>query len=246
MSEIGEKVAKTAAAEDECIYCGKKEQHDNDTKKKEPDLESVKSLPSSLGCTHPKLDSPISGKCTKANHHIIPVKQCFLKVQRLAQIALSVDYNINAKKNGIALPTVCNPYTYEGETKNFGKFKPKSIKDKIAIDVMKELGMQWHVGHHAYKLNETASSEAPDEGEINHLPYDKEVIKLLVEICINWYKEEFCQSEKDKSEKIKAQLDKVCDTVRDRLNAFKNRPKSSNPYYVSKVASKFAFRKKST
>jgi hypothetical protein len=167
MTQIGEAITMTAATLDECIYCGKKENHKNKTKKKEPDLKPVKSLPASLGCTHLVLDSAIP-KYTKANHHIIPVKQCFIKVKRLAQIALSINYDINASINGIELPTVCNPCSYNGKTQNFGMFKPPPIKD-----------------------------------EIDHLPYDKEVKKMLVTICIDFYKKEYCQSENDEADNIK-------------------------------------------
>lgn len=240
MTQIGEAVAMAAATSDECIYCGKKENHENKTKKKEPDLKSVKSLPASLGCAHPMLVSAIPGKYTKANHHIIPVKQCFIKVKRLAQIALSVNYNINSSTNGIALPTVCNPYSYKGKTQNFGMFKPSSVKDEIAMSMMKETGMQWHVGHHAYKINETASSDASDEGEINHLPYDKEVQKMLIDICIEFYEKEFCQTDEDEADNIKAQLDDICVTIKSKLDAFKSAPKSSTPFYVSKVALRYA------
>ncbi len=89
--------------------------------------------------------------------------------------------------------------------------------------------MQWHVGHHAYQLNETASSDAPDEGEINHLPYDKEVQKMLVDICIDFYRDEYCQTDEDKSDKIKSQIDDICNAIRNRLNAFAESPKNSAP-----------------
>lgn len=241
MTEILEAATMVAASQDECIYCGKKEKHENKTKKNEPDLSTVKSLPDNLKCSHLKLEAAIPGKYTKANHHIIPVKQCFLKVKKLAQIALSVSYDINSPTNGIALPTVCNMYNSHGKIQNFGQFS-SAVKDEIAMNMMQETGMQWHVGHHAYELNETASSDAPDEGEINHLPYDKEVQRLLVGICIDFYRNEYCQTEKDESEKIKAQLDEICKAIRTKLDSFAADPKNSTPFYVSKVASKYAFK----
>lgn len=241
MTEILEAATMVATSQDECIYCGKKEKHKNTTKKNEPDLTTVKSLPDNLKCFHPKLSVPTPGKYTKANHHIIPVKQCFLKVKRLAQIALSVNYDINSPTNGIALPTVCNMYDYQGKIQNFGQFSP-TVKDEIAMNMMQETGMQWHVGHHAYELNETASSDASDEGEIDHRPYDKEVQRLLVDICIDFYRDEYCQTDEDESNKIKAILDNICNEIRKKLNDFATNPKNSTPFYVSKIASKYAFK----
>lgn len=243
--EVGE-LAHVAPAfmedsSDKCPFCGKSmkgKPHTEKEAEKDTDPEKIKSKPGSLGCGHlsPKEKR---GRYGRARHHIIPAIQCFKRIPRVARMALLVDYDINNKKNGIPLPTVWNPYTVGGASMKFGELSGAQ-KDEIRDDVMQELGAQWHVGNHAYKIKESETEDMDDEGKIDHQPYDIEVIKCLIKLGLKVEQAKICEKNKDKN-KIKDYLDKLSDvTIRTKLNNFKKAPPSSKPFYVSAAALKYS------
>ena len=234
MTEVldGMAVLPPVNIEESCPICGKTA-HDF-PEKKPVDIDTIKSKPRSLGCGHlnPREQR---GKYGRARHHMIPVHQCYTKVVRLAQMAESVGYNINGKQNGIPLPTVWNKYEADGQKKNFGELNDDQ-KNEIRNSAMRMTGGQWHVGHHHYDLpeKEDATEDMEDEGELDHVPYDMEVIKQLTRLAKKILNADLCEAE-DQS-KVKDRLDNLCKDIESKLNAFKANPKSSKPFYVSKWA----------
>jgi hypothetical protein len=228
---------------DKCPFCGKPlkgEPHTKDEVEKDTDPDKIKSEPRKLNC---KDLSPkqIKGKYGRARHHIIPAIQCFKMVVRVARMALQVDYEINNKKNGIPLPTVWNPYKINGSSYKFGDLSEPQ-KNQICNTVMYELGAQWHVGNHAYSIDESETEDMNDEGEIDHQPYDVEVIKCLIRLGLEIEEAKFCENKKDKNA-IKELLDELSDEIiRDKLNAFKAIPSNSAPFFVSAAALKYSRR----
>ena len=216
--------------------CGKKP-HDDYKSKKQSENTKIESKPDQLGCSD--VPGGGEGKWTTAKHHLIPAKQCFAKVRRLARMAMSVGYDINDKKNGIGLPTIKNPYTYEGKTKNYGKFT-KNEKKEIAFDVMDKTNMQWHVGHHRYKMGkyeECGPDDEPslDQGVIDHQTYDMEVIDRLIKEMCQWDEAKICEEkDEDLSEEAKECMNRISKEIEDKLKAFQYG--NSKPYFVSELA----------
>ena len=227
-------VALSKSPKSKCPFgCGKAP-HKFESKKQSEDTK-IESIPSQLG------DLPINGvapgKWGRARHHIIPAKQCFAIVRRLARMAMAVGYDINNSENGIGLPTVNNPYTYNGVTKNFGEFTDPKIKEDIAFDVMDNTGKQWHVGNHSYKIKSKEPEEPEkmkDEGKLPHLPYDLEVIDRLIREMSQWEEAKLCQKTKDDSDKYIKAMNAISKEIRGKLDAFKKG--GSEPFFVSAVA----------
>lgn len=223
---------------DKCPFCHKAP-HDFASKKESEDKKIV-SKPSGLG--NLSIPGTAPGKWGRARHHIIPAIQCFAMVKRLARMAMSVGYDINAPRNGIGLPTIKNKYICNGITDNFGNFS-KEEKKQIAFKMMDESGKQWHVGNHHYVMNkeETSPENMDDEGEIDHLPYDQEVIKKLIDELDQWDQTDLCQSEDDFSEEAKECMNKISDDIREKLDNFQYG--GSKPFYVSETARQWAQKK---
>lgn len=171
---------------------------------------------------------------------MIPAKQCYTKLHRIAAMGQSVGYNINGEQNGIPLPTVWNKYKVNGKSVNFGKIDDENEKDKIRFAAMKATGAQWHVGNHHYDMPEAEdkTDDMTDEGELDHLPYDEVVLKELLKIADKAVSKHLCED--DEQDKIKEKLDALCKKIETKLNNFNKNPKTSFPYYVSKWALKFA------
>ena len=221
---------------DKCFFCGEAEHDFPD--KKEVDTSKVKSKPKSLGCgdLSPKQKK---GKYGRARHHMIPVHQCYTKLERIVQMAESVGYNINGSQNGIPLPTCWNPYKVNGSSVNFGKIEDMEAKNAIRDEAMRETGAQWHVGNHHYDIpeKEDTTDDMDDEGALDHQPYDEVVLWELLDIADQFGVPKICEDE-DQS-KIKDLLDELCSEIKQKLDAFKVNPKNSHPYYVSLYAMGF-------
>lgn len=236
--EIGEAVhvSNVTMEADKCVFCGEKE-HDFPEKKK-VDISKIKSKPKNLGCgdLSPKQEK---GKYGRARHHMIPVHQCYTKLNRIVQMAESVSYDINGKQNGIPLPTCWNPYKVNGKNINFGKIEDEEIKNGIRNAAMRDTGAQWHVGNHHYDIpeKEDTTEDMEDEGDLDHQPYDEAVLWALLAIADKFGTPSIC--EEDKQEKIKDYLDKLYSDIKKKLNNFASNPSKSYPYYVSLYAMKF-------
>ena len=237
MSQIGELVEKANEefGKDKCPFCNQNEHPW--PKKKKVDINKIRSKPRSLGCGNlsPKQSR---GKYGRARHHMIPVHQCYTKLHRIAAMGQSVGYNINGKQNGIPLPTVWNKYKISGKSElvNFGEIKEEDKKNKIRWTAMKKTGAQWHVGNHHYDMpdKEEQTEDMDDEGELDHEPYDSVVLRKLLKIADKAVSAHLCET--NNQDKIKKALDGLCKEIKDGLNAFKDNPDNSKPYYVSKVA----------
>lgn len=162
-----------------------------------------------------------------ALHHIIPAKQAFAKFPELVKVAHACGYNINCAENLIRLP-----YRHEDQTG-----LNKAEKSDLAFEVMAVINMQWHEGPHDYPIDEELA-------RLIQVHMGRRVkIKNYVELVM----EDLAQIKipEDKvicPKKIIAALNKISDKVRAKLAAFKENPKSSYPYYVSREAYFYAFK----
>ena len=151
MTEIleGIGVILPEVADNKCPICEGNE-HDTTTDKKEGkgDLESK---PANLGCKA-IVQKPGLPNYTTAAHHLIPVNQCLRQFPRLCQMCDAVGYNANNKQNGMSLPThgQRTQNVYDGV--KYGSLSNEDKQD-VAFVVMENLDLQWHVGHHAWKLD---------------------------------------------------------------------------------------------
>ncbi|WP_224372324.1 AHH domain-containing protein [Hyalangium versicolor] len=222
---------------DTCPFCNKARHELAWEEKGDPDQKIV-SRPSSLNC--PDLPGSAPGAYGRARHHIVPAIQCFAVVKRFARMALLVGYNINDPKNGISLPTVKNPYQYNGRQLNYGDLPP-NVQEDIANKAMKTTGGQWHVGHHEWKYID----ELEDEGEIPHEPYNKAVIQRLIDEAQILERAGLCEEKDDPKDKVRTIMENISNVeIRDKLKAFAEQPTKSAPYYVSYLALKYAYAKR--
>jgi hypothetical protein len=81
---------------------------------------------------------------------------------------------------------------------------------------------------------EDTTEDMGDEGELDHQPYDEVVLWELIDIADQAVSDNLCES--DEQDSIKGQLDELCEEINTCLINFKNSPKKSHPYYVSKWA----------
>ena len=122
-----------------------------------------------------------------------------------------------------------------------GDITDEAKKNEIRWAAMKATGAQWHVGNHHYDIpeKEDSTENMEDEGELDHKPYDSVVLRELLKISDRVVSANLCDTEEQN--KIKPLLDELCDEIRKRLDAFKDNPQNSFPYYVSLVAKKHAY-----
>ncbi|WP_164007479.1 AHH domain-containing protein [Pyxidicoccus trucidator] len=238
MPEIGELAdinAEDAANDDKCPFCYKKA-HAFDDKAAEPDPQ-VKSKPRNLRCN--VVPGGAAGSHTTAQHHLISAKQCYERVRRLVRMASMVGYDINAPANGIGLPTIWNPY----KGKKYADLDDKE-KQRVANNVMKQTGAQWHVGHHAFEVaipdNWHDDAEADDQEQPHLASYDTEVINQLLALLQNWLDTPPCGDEENHKGLIK-DLNALSDVIKEKLQHFATpMPWYSAPYFVSDRAFRYA------
>ena len=170
----------------------------------------------------------LDGGWSHQAHHLVSVKQAFAKFPELVKVANACGYDINCARNCIMLPS------YEEGHGNLSKDDKKAS----AYRVMALTGMQWHVSHHGHPI---------EDEEVK-----RQVYKYLGRrVKIKTYEELLTE----KVGKIKIPedgvicpkeilnaLNKISDTVREKLAAFKDNPKLSYPYYVSREAYAYAFK----
>ena len=181
-----------------CPFCYEKPiGHATDQPQKVND--KVKSVPSSLKCTTKYWKNSQAAKkrttgnlpYTLAQHHAISAMQCYAKIRQLVRMGNMVGYNINDPVNGIGLPTTywSMKYPEHGKMKQYGKLDDPEGKKRVSFALMSELGAQWHVGHHAFKVErpkidydsfDEGGAEEKNEDDLPHeTSYDIEVISLL-------------------------------------------------------------------
>lgn len=247
MTEIGEVVAVSLADkdnyDDKCPFCYEAP-HDFQTKKAKPNP-VVESIPEQLGCA----DLPVTGTWihTTAKHHLISAKQCYAKLRRLVRMASMVEYDINHKNNGIALPTIAKniKFTVGGVgPKNYGSFGDAG-KQEIAFGVMSQAKAQWHVGHHAVSVDIPADDDGgeDDDSTMGHsVSYDESVVKELLKLMDAWVEAGWCAEDEDKSNSLIKDMDNISANIKAKLNMFAvDQPKESYPYFVSRMAHAYAY-----
>lgn len=244
MSQIGEAIAQSNIADDKtkCPFCQDKNLDDCKAKKNDP-VTKVVSKPSQLGCTPltPKGDFAY----TTAKHHLISAKQCYARLRRCVRMGSMAGYDINSPPNGIALPTVANNLRFtvgSAYKKKYGKLSPNEKKE-VAFSIMRTEGAQWHVGHHAVTI-EVCEYWAEEEEDTpwmrgHQTSYDNEVINQLLKILSKYDPPKPCN--KTKPDKFISDMNHLSDVIKTRLNMFKSdNPSASEPYFVSKLAYRFA------
>ena len=252
MTNIGEMVSVAVSSDDKakCPFCGK-DLHDFPKGKKADHKTTVESKPKQLNASAP-FPGAGSGAWTTAAHHIICAKQCYALLKPLVRMASMEGYDVNDPPNGIALPTVNNPYDGQrwgtssdhGTKKNYGKLDAAQ-KKKVAFWAMKETGAQWHVGHHSFEQQiDWDIEEALRENGMPHAAsYDSQVIEDLYEIWEAYENSEepFCEEPEDSESSINADLNQLSSDIRTAIEKFKiGKPRESFPYFVSQRAVEFA------
>ena len=245
MTQLGESVmvafVADEAADDKCPFCYKA-RHEFPSKKFPADSKVV-SKPKDLKCAY----LPVKGQWdhTTAAHHLISAMQCYAKLRRLVRMASMVGYDINNPNNGISLPTVANNITYSldgAAPRKYGKFSEPE-KRRIAFSVMRQSAAQWHVGHHAVKVDipQDWADETEDCFLGHEVSYDESVIKELLTLLAKWVDKGWCEKEEDHSDDIKKSMDNLSGRIKSKLDCFGTAsPRSSTPFFVSAMAHDYA------
>lgn len=260
--EVGEGVAVPpvdVVDEDKCPFCNK-EPVGHATKKPEDVNDEVKSVPSALKCDASSWrgasgahrssgDRPY----TLAQHHLISAIQCYAQVRRLVRMGNMVGYDINNPKNGIGLPTTHwrLKYPQGGEKVKYGDLSDDG-KQSVAFALMRELGAQWHVGHHAFDVSvsqaaldswQEKGADELDQDDVPHeVSYDALIIGRLLQL-LKSFPEEMCTDE-DRDSKFKSGMDELSEDIKSHLSKFNGsdgaKPGDSSPLFVSMQAYRFA------
>ena len=174
----------------------------------------------------------LKGGWAYASHHIIPAIQVFAKFPELVKVANACGYDINCAENLIELPRV-----YEEDEPDD---KSKKDKSHLAVEVMAVIGMQWHAGGHNYPTKDEELVRLVQ----SHMGRRRRVeIKNYVELVTEDVRKIKIPADGIICpEKIIMSINKVSAKVRKKLAAFKEDPKASYPYYVSRKAYFFAFK----
>jgi hypothetical protein len=252
MEAVGVANAADVAADDKCPFCQKKPKNHATDKPKEVN-DKVTSVPVDLKCEIKKRtdgDLPY----TTAAHHLISAMQCYAQIRRLVRMGNMVKYDINNPKNGIGLPTThwTLKYPEGGKKLKYGDLEEPEGKRQVACKLMKELGAQWHVGHHAFDIKvskkdydtwKEAGHDEKDENDVPHeTSYDVLIIGKLFGL-LNNTPEDLCE-DPQKDDKFKQSMDKISDEIREKLDKFNGKagakPADSSPLFVSMRAYEYA------
>lgn len=265
MPEIGELVDASnksdIAKDNQCPFCHKKPIGHATNKPKEVNA-TVKSVPADLDCENTSAWKP---KCevkrtvgdlpyTLAQHHLISAMQCYARVRRLVRMGNMVGYNINNPTNGIGLPTThwTLKYPQGGKNVKYGDLDEPEGKRKVAFALMKELGAQWHVGHHAFDILvpkrdlESWKESGADEKDTDDVPHETSYDALIIEMLFNLlmsFSLDLCE-DPEKNDKFKTEMDEISKTIREKLEKFKGekgaKPADSSPFFVSMRAYEYS------
>jgi hypothetical protein len=242
------------AKDEKCPFCHEKP-IGHATKKPKEVNDKVTSIPDNLGCDN--TSSWHGGKATKrengdlpytlAKHHLISAMQCYAKIRRLVRMGNMVGYDINNPNNGIGLPTTHWTLTYpeDGKRNKYGDLDEPDGKKKVAFALMKELGAQWHVGHHAFAVvvpkkdadswKEGGTDEKDKEDYPHETQYDILIINRLMQL-VKSFPINLCE-EPIKDEQFKKEMDEISSEIKGHLEKFKSergaKPADSSPFFVS-------------
>jgi hypothetical protein len=227
MTQIGEAAEALPdyfASDGELCPCCLRPKHPSATLREAP--ATIESHPDRLGIDD--LPGSGDGRYATARHHLVPPRQCWARVDRLARIGAAVGFDINHPGNGMALPTPAERYRGDGDAAGFDRLD-RVQQARIARFWMRELGRQWH-----------DRTDAEDEGALDHGGYDQAVIARLVRELALLTLAAPCRTEGDRSEEIRARLEAISDEVRAKLDAFAGIPRASAPFFVSAAAAALA------
>ena len=194
-----------------------------------------------------------------AAHHILSANQVVSKQENevLAAMVNYCDMDINDARNAIMLPTIKKYDIKKSITGN--KLEESMAKHVKAYDVMSCTGMQWHVGHHAYKFSETETRQLREmihryrwkctDAGIRHAKENErtEQIKSYAELLgqeMDELKRKYFSQGKC-PRRYKKRFEEafwgLAKRIMDKLNAFSRNPRYSYPYYVSAPSYLYAF-----
>ncbi len=178
------------------------------------------------------------GNWTKAAHHIISGMQIFSKHPYLVKLANFYGYDVNNADNCILLPTTSD---FEGKVG-----VEKKANGYVAMSYMKR---QWHVGGHAYTIDNSrqekinAYLEKVSYRNVCYYRNYAEAVDHEVSILEAKYKKISCRC-KNYEQKKKIFIDamnRISKKVELKLLEFEVNPKKSYPFFVSKAAIDYAF-----
>lgn len=196
-------------------------------KKDEEDFLEISSLK--------KEENGKKNSCRIAAHHIISGNQVFRDLSEIVKLTQGVGYDINSSENGIFLPTNESNFGYDNE-------KIITENDKIfsSYSAMDELGRQWHVGGHSYKIPKDIVN---DNQELNEIENYAETVRKKVQqkFAVERYKQT-CREKDEQKTKIIEKMNQISLEIKEKLREFKQNPQNSYPYFVSKVAVEYAYR----
>ena len=150
-----------------------------------------------------------------------------------------VGYDINNPTNGLGLPTTHwrLKYPQAGGKVKYGDLAEPAGKQKVAYALMKELGAQWHVGHHEFDIMvpkrdleswKDSGADETDTDDVGHeTSYDVVIIGMLFNLLIN-VPLNLCD-DPQKNDKFKSDMDKISKDVRGKLKSSTGRTAPSPP-----------------
>lgn len=261
MEQVNAANVEDIAKDEMCPFCQEKPIGHATDKPKEVN-DKVTSIPGDLGCDN--TSSWHEGQKTKreggdlpytlAKHHLISAMQCYAKIRRLVRMGNMVGYDINNKNNGIGLPTTHWSLTYpeSGKRKKYGDLDEPDGKKKVAFALMKELGAQWHVGHHAFAVvvpkidvdswQDGGSDENGKQDYPHETSYDVLIIGRLMQL-VKSFQKKLCEKP-ERDEQFKKDMDEISAEIKGYLEKFNGKggakPADSSPFFVSIRAYEFS------
>ena len=183
-------------------------------------------------------DESTEGKWSKAAHHIISGNQIFAPHPWLVKLANFYGYDINNGENCILLPT----------THRFDS-KENIIRQANAYVAMSYMKQQWHVGGHSYSMDSNtveniyAFLEKTSSDNICFYSNYVEAVENEIRKLEAKYQKLSCRKNgyEAKRERFIRNMDSISHKVGEKLLSFRDDPKKSYPYYVSKEAVHYAF-----
>lgn len=199
-----------------------------------------------------KLEESTEGSWRIAAHHLISGNQVFMMQDAqgillygiLVKLANYFAYDINNALNCIMLPT---------NESNFGE-KESIVKLAGAYEVMWLMGRQWHVGGHQYSLSketllnmsnyyEKHPDQYPAPGNTEFFQNYRMAMKEEMDKLLLKYARSQCwaKNKEKKRQKFIADLNSLSRKVEGYLLKFEKDPRSSFPFFVSRVAVEYAY-----
>lgn len=176
----------------------------------------------------------LNGGYPIAAHHIISGNQVFKNLSEIAKLTLGVGYDINCAENGIFLPSNQTNFGLEK-----GEIATGTHKAVEAFDAMNELGLQWHSGTHEYTIEKDIVEKNPELEKIKN--YAEVITKYVTsKFAVNRYRKK-CREVETEKEKIIEKMNRISSDIKNQLMDFKNNPKNSSPYFVSRLVVSYTY-----